>query len=453
MNKLWMLLICIVFVACQKEVKKDYALFSGKVIGNADEVRIFGNDFEYKIPIAEDGTFSDTLKIDVEGYYDYNIGKEYSAIYLTKGADLNLTIDTSQFDESIAYTGVGSGENNFLAEKYLKIEEMTADMKAFFSLEPEAYKKKSKALKNEIQNLLDSKRELNVDFVQSETLSNTYTHVGRLFDYEGGHKYYTKKEELELPEDFFVEAKEIDFTDENKYQTLPQYKNLVRGYLQRSLSDLEKKYDDDTPKALQELVGGMPADSKIKEAFLQNMSFYMAYSDKLDQLYAVLKTTPNQEHQKEFERQYKIYKTLVKGKPSPSFEYENFKGGSTALGDLKGKYVYMDIWATWCGPCKKEIPFLKKLEENYHNKNIEFVSISIDRKKDYDAWKQMVEDKELGGIQLIADKDWKSDFVMNYGIKGIPRFILVDPEGKIVSANAPRPSNPKLIDLFDELEI
>ena len=197
----------------------------------------------------------------------------------------------------------------------------------------------------------------------------------------------------------------------------------------------------------------MPADSKIKEAFLQNMSFFMAYSDKLDELYAVLKTTPNLEHQKEFERQYNIYKTLVKGKPSPSFEYENFKGGSTALGDLKGKYVYMDIWATWCGPCKKEIPFLKKLEENYHNKNIEFVSISIDRKKDYDAWKQMVEDKELGGIQLIADKDWKSDFVMNYGIKGIPRFILVDPEGKIVSANAPRPSNPKLIDLFDELEI
>ena len=197
-----MLLVCVVLVACQKEVKKDYALFSGKVIGNADEVRIFGNDFEHKIPIAEDGTFSDTLKFDVEGYYDYNIGKEYSAIYLTKGADLNLTIDTDKFDESIAYTGVGSGENNFLAEKYLKNEGMTADMKAFFSLEPEAYKKKSISLKNEIQNLLDSKKELNVDFVQSETLNNTYTHVGRLFDYEGGHKYYTKKEELELPEDF-----------------------------------------------------------------------------------------------------------------------------------------------------------------------------------------------------------------------------------------------------------
>ena len=65
----------------------------------------------------------------------------------------------------------------------------------------------------------------------------------------------------------------------------------------------------------------------------------------------------------------------------------------------------------------------------------------------------MVAEKELGGIQLFADNDWQSKFVTDYAIEGIPRFVLIDPEGNIVTADAPRPSNPKLIKLFEELSI
>jgi len=136
---------------------------------------------------------------------------------------------------------------------------------------------------------------------------------------------------------------------------------------------------------------------------------------------------------------------------SPSFDYENFKGGKTKLEDLRGKYVYIDVWATWCGPCRAEIPHLKEVEKKYHNKKIEFVSISIDTKKDYDKWKKFVAEKELGGIQLYADNDWNSQFVKEYNINGIPRFILIDPQGKIVNANADRPSSPKLVAVLDGL--
>jgi len=65
----------------------------------------------------------------------------------------------------------------------------------------------------------------------------------------------------------------------------------------------------------------------------------------------------------------------------------------------------------------------------------------------------MIVDKELSGIQLFSDKAWQSDFIQQYKITGIPRFILIDPEGNIVTADAPRPSNPKLIELFNELKI
>jgi len=141
----------------------------------------------------------------------------------------------------------------------------------------------------------------------------------------------------------------------------------------------------------------------------------------------------------------------LNGTASPSFKYENHKGGFTSLEDLKGKYIYIDVWATWCGPCRQEIPFLQKTEEAYHGKNIEFVSISIDEQINHEKWNQFVKDKNLGGIQLLADKDWKSDFVQGYKINGIPRFILISPEGKIVNADAPRPSSPELVTLLDSL--
>jgi thiol-disulfide isomerase/thioredoxin len=157
----------------------------------------------------------------------------------------------------------------------------------------------------------------------------------------------------------------------------------------------------------------------------------------------------NQYATEEYERKAKANK--MTGKPSPQFDYENFKGGKTKLADLKGKYVYIDLWATWCAPCRAEIPYLQKVEEKYHGKNIEFVSISIDKEKDREKWKNFVTDKSLGGVQLFADKDWQSEFVVNYGVMGIPRFILIDPQGNVVSSDAERPSSPDLQKQLDTL--
>jgi thiol-disulfide isomerase/thioredoxin len=156
-----------------------------------------------------------------------------------------------------------------------------------------------------------------------------------------------------------------------------------------------------------------------------------------------------------------VKRQLPEGMNSPVFEaYENFNGEKTSLSDLKGKYVYVDIWATWCGPCKVEIPHLKSLEKKYDNRNIAFVSISVDSpkrsgswEKAREKWKTMVTEEAMGGIQLFAPEGSKSQFVADYINIGIPRFILIDPEGKIVSAVAPRPSSEELIRLFEEQNI
>ena len=161
-----------------------------------------------------------------------------------------------------------------------------------------------------------------------------------------------------------------------------------------------------------------------------------------------------------FNKTYAKNQVFVKGSPSPKFEnYIDFKGGKKSLDSFKGKYMYIDIWATWCGPCIQQIPFLNSLEKEYHRKNIAFVSISKDESRrsggSWDAaenkWRKFVKDKQLTGTQLWAGQD--NAFQQAYQINSIPRFILIDPEGNIVNANAPRPSEPRLKELFTSLGI
>jgi thiol-disulfide isomerase/thioredoxin len=145
-------------------------------------------------------------------------------------------------------------------------------------------------------------------------------------------------------------------------------------------------------------------------------------------------------------------KQLTKpGEPSPSFSFADVNGKQVDLESLRGNYLYIDIWASWCVPCLKEIPSLLELEKKYHGKPIKFVSISVDKQSDKSKWLNSLKSHKLKGIQLLADKDFKSDFIKAYGIHAIPRFIIIDPEGKIVSPNASRPSNPKTASMLNDL--
>lgn len=141
---------------------------------------------------------------------------------------------------------------------------------------------------------------------------------------------------------------------------------------------------------------------------------------------------------------------LLPGKPMPDFCFENREGEKVSLKDLRGKYVFIDIWATWCIPCCEELLHMKQLEEKFAGRNIHFVSISIDR--DEKAWKRKVEQDQLKGIQLYAGQGRSlMDFLNS---TAIPRFILIDPEGNIIQADMSRPSNletAKYIGALEEL--
>lgn len=139
------------------------------------------------------------------------------------------------------------------------------------------------------------------------------------------------------------------------------------------------------------------------------------------------------------------------GQKGLEFTYKDIEDKPVSFSDFKGKLVYIDLWATWCGPCKAEIPHMKKMEEDYHGKNIVFVSLSLDKPKDNQKWKDFVKKEQLKGIQIMADKDFDSDVAKNYDVNAIPRFLLFDTKGNIINSNALRPSNPELREQLDKL--
>ena len=137
----------------------------------------------------------------------------------------------------------------------------------------------------------------------------------------------------------------------------------------------------------------------------------------------------------------KLYDTRAGG-IAADFTYPDVNGKMVSLSDFKGKVVLVDVWATWCGPCRGEIPHLKKLEEEMHGKDVVFLGVSVDEVKDKQKWLDFIEKEGLKGVQVLAG-GW-SKITKDYKINGIPRFMVFDRKGNIVSVDAPRPSNPAL---------
>ena len=135
-----------------------------------------------------------------------------------------------------------------------------------------------------------------------------------------------------------------------------------------------------------------------------------------------------------------VYKKELIGSTGVDFTLQDAKGKSISLSQYKGKYMYIDVWATWCKPCKEEYPYLTKLAGEYSEEDMVILSVSID--KSFDTWRDYLNQNQLGGIHLYTGAS--SEFVNFYDIGAIPRFILIDRDGKVVNSDEMRPSNLEL---------
>lgn len=194
-------------------------------------------------------------------------------------------------------------------------------------------------------------------------------------------------------------------------------------------------------------------DSKLKhraeEVLLDRYITTFPYAQRYDEgLKELTDLTQRFNLDQKYLREFKVRKASIAGTPFPEgVTLYDIDGNKVDFGKYRGKYVFIDMWASWCVPCIKEIPHLKTFEKDLQNKDVVFVSLSIDTNEA--AWKKKVSALRLEG-ELLINKDNSLPKALN--VSGIPFFLIYDKEGKLYQYNAPRPSDARLKPLIEGLK-
>ncbi|RAJ25150.1 thiol-disulfide isomerase/thioredoxin [Gelidibacter algens] len=453
-----LVLLTLTIWSCKKVAPKvDYVILKGdikNVMGS--ELRINSiKRFTKTINIKDTGSVIDTLYIE-EGLYSISFEKKTSVnVYMMHGDVISFTADAKDYYKTLIFHGDNSGINNFYVAKAQALKDFRKNAQEIYLLEEGEFEQKIKTFQDDLETKLDQVASISEALRTAEKRAINYNRIENKDMYESFHGYYSKNETFKASEGFKKEVEELDLNNTEDFFFSSDYYLLVSSRLSKEAYEIGKR--DSISYEFAELEQASKLENKAigNQIMFDNVRIQLATTyDKESFLDKFMGLSTNDEHKQKIQDLYNELGILDVGKPSPKFvNYENYAGGTSSLDDLKGKFVYIDVWATWCKPCIYEIPFLEEIENQYRGKGIEFVSISVDNNKDHQVWKNMIAEKEMTGLQLFADKNFNSDFIKAYKINGIPQFILLDNEGNIVQANAPRPSEKKLIELFNEYGI
>ena len=306
---------------------------------------------------------------------------------------------------------------------------------------PMAFKQSMQAIAQQYTEIL---KNLPADFVAKEEKDNRYQQLVIVSEYLLNHRKYTEEEAPAIKELQDL-CTAVDLDNAANFNDYPEYQTLVHNIFKLRIYSYKVQYEFNDPW------GKILADFKtiksenIKQALapllIEGVSPTSAATTNEELMALIPQIIKNTELLQELNQRINLVNKLKSGQPFPPFEGVvdmNDKSISFEQLNLKGKILFIDIWATYCPDCRKELPFLETLQQTYKGKPVTFVSISVDRDKE--AWKKMVKEKKLSSIHLYASPETKELFKKLYDLRSIPRYMLVDKEGNIISINAPMPS-------------
>ena len=435
------------------EGKVDYAVLSGKVSsvdakGENQKLLLLQNDEVVKeIPVQADGTFRDTIREIGDNHFYYLVESPavQTPLYLANGTNMELTLNEEVSKTMVS--GSQTKQTQYLIERNSFINDRIngADSN-LFGQKPQEFKENVKAFFAELDKKLKAYG-FDEEFVKNQEKWTNYKFVEYLTIFPTYHRYTSGNEAI-LPDDFYAERDGIDYDNAEEFRTIDTYRDLVRS---KFYTIINNPNDAENIKKFISEVNALKSENIRADLAKGTFQLISPSSTVNKEIFDFINKNVTDEKVKEAAKKaYDVATKLTSGSPSPKFSnYENFNGGTTSLDDFKGKVTYIDIWATWCLPCRGEIPALKELEKKFHGKDVAFVSISIDQNKD--EWKEFVKSEDLKGVQLFAENAFESQFIQDYGIRQIPTFIIIDKEGKIVNADAPRPSSDEITGLLEGL--
>ena len=370
-------------------------------------------------------------------YANVYYGEKTKNVYLQKGDDVTISFDANDFDNTFAVKG-----GNEKAIDYLNKIQLTGLSNEVYIQPWSEFKATVDKKIASMKRLLKARKFAADDkFLKMEEGRITYFYANAFLMYPVSHTYLTQDTTLVLGKDYYDTLRQYvkeddDLADNDEYRN---YMIETAHVFDEAGKNIRQLY----PKVLAEMsyIGENTKSDKVRESLIHFLAFTYVEGNgvenitDLQNLYYTYVTSPRLNDI--FKKACAKWDKAAVGRPSPMFKGVDVNGKEMTLRDFRGKYIYIDMWATWCGPCQKELPFLKKLEEKFKGRNIVFVGLSIDQDKA--KWAARVKSGALSGTQLHIGKG--SKFQSDYRISGIPRFILLDPNGRIVNPDMTRPSS------------
>ena len=209
--------------------------------------------------------------------------------------------------------------------------------------------------------------------------------------------------------------------------------SMVRAHQEKPDPDIQKKMQE-----LENWRGSMlaklcwdNADNYATAALMDYMKYEQA-PVVFDTVFArLLRKYPNDEYIKYRNKEISASKFLSVGAVAPDFTLPDTNGVPVSLSSLRGKVVVVDFWASWCRPCRQENPNMVRLYQDFHDKGLEILGVSLDG--DRTSWMNAIHNDGLYWTQVSDLKRWQCAAAQQYNVQGIPHTVLLDREGKIVA--------------------
>lgn len=440
------------------------------------EYKLFSSQIKKKVSVNPDGSFK--MKVDLDtptkGFFSfgrkpatYEIEVETPSgedstftrgtnsfqlvyLYLQPGDSVHMTVNVNNISQSLTFSGNNTADNRFVNVENEKFnsypDKVRNNSYNIVTWGPEKY-----------SSIIDNQKKEKLQFLQNYASEhNISEHLKEAYkwDYHGDAAsskiYYKSKREgftnetVTLPTDYYNFMDAVPLAD--------TFSDKGIGYFYFLDGFLEKKYELQN----KEDVGGRAQFYKFVKNTIEDKPAYEYLAFKLGRDFNRVLYDEFGEHcpypqlASKVRENYEHLEGMLPGSPAPEVTLSNLQDETQPLSSFQGTNIYIDFWATWCKPCIKEIPYLHKLKKEYKDDNIEFVSISFDSEQDKGKWKEFVKERDLSGPQFWVDEENNQKFSNAFNIQMIPRFVLIDEDGKIVDAKAPRPSETqkvrKLID-------
>jgi thiol-disulfide isomerase/thioredoxin len=399
------------------------------------------------IKLSSDGKFDLLIDQNTANYFTIDYNRQTIPLYLLPSDEVSLTINSVNLTEA-KITGSSAAYCNHLLQRSKEDRAFTAAYPSF---------KLSSLSADRFYQLRDSVRTARIGLLETNKKANDFitpfvVFEKKIYDFQMGQELINYKNQMAksgmtaMPEKIEKFIASLDLNDESMAYD-GSYKSFALNKASLEANLRFQAGTDKSPAHYYELVVAVIGEwvkpernkSVLISEFMPQVLKDVGTAD-LSSFIATLEKVSKDEKLIASVRKYAAqYEHLYAGRMAPDAEFYDAEGNVSKLSDYRGKVVYIDTWATWCGPCKREIPFLKTLEEAYHGKNIQFISVSTD--KDVSAWKTFIARESMSGLQLHQSQEMEKTMSYLYVVNSIPRFMLIDEDGKIVSVDAPRPSS------------